>query len=208
MSGAEAFTVLNLISSIIAIIDQAKKVYDAATDQRGLPKTFREAAGRLPIVRDTLELAKQDLDHDQVDEAGVMNIVKACELKAQKLDEIFRKTIPGSGVSSRERYWKAVKVLGKDNKVEDLMKGILVDLQLLTSEHGMRTATASQQTLISQAITYVSALPASVPEYVFQESGFAANNFGSGTQANAPGGNIGLDKQYNLGGGTMNIGKD
>lgn len=206
MSGAEAITVLGVISSIIAIVDQIKKVYDASIDRQGLPAAFREAAGRLPIVGNTLESAKDG----RAEEAGVMQIVEACRLKAQNLDDLFQKSIPGDEASSRERYWKAVKALGKGNKVEDLMKGILEDVQLLSCEHGMRFATLSQQTQISQAITDVSAIPASVPEHIFQEPGFAANNFGPGPQANAPGGKIAMDnaKQYDSGGGTMNIGKD
>ena len=208
--GGEALAVVGAISSIIAIVNQIEKVYNASRDGQGLPKTFREVAGRLPIVRNTLELAKQDLDNGRTEEAGVMPIVKACKSKVQNLDTIFQKTIPGSGASIGERYWKAVKVLGKGSKVEDLMNGILEDIQLLTGEHCMRTATASQQTQISQAITDVSALPSSVPEHVFREPDFAANHFGLGTQANAPGGNIALNeaKQYNSGGGTMNFGKD
>ena len=210
MSGVEAFTVLGVISSIITIVDHIKKVHDASTNHRGLPGAFREVADRLPIVQATLELAKQHVNDGEADEAAVMRAVKACQLKAQKLENLFQKTIPGDGASSRERYWKAVRVLGKGNKVEDLMKGILEDMELLAGEHCMRMATATQQTPISQAIADVSALPASVPEDIFQEPGFAANNFGSGTQANAPGGNIALDeaRQYNSGGGTMNFGKD
>lgn len=50
MSGAEAIAVLGVISSIISIIDGTKKVYDAATNARGLPEAFREVADRLPII--------------------------------------------------------------------------------------------------------------------------------------------------------------
>ena len=212
MSGAEAFAVLGVISSIIAIIDQMKKAYDASTNRRALPETFREAVGRLPIVRATLESAKQPFEKGEPDEAsckGVMQIVEACQSNVQKLDEILQKTMPGDGASFLDRYYKTFTVLGKGNKVEELMERILKEVQLLAGEHCMRIATASQQTPIAQAITDLSALPSSVPDEIIQDSGFAANNFGYiGTQANAPRGNIGLDKQYNSGGGTMNIGKD
>ncbi|KAL8793856.1 MAG: hypothetical protein Q9195_003582 [Heterodermia aff. obscurata] len=216
MSGTEAFAVLGIISSIITIVTNIKKVHDAATDRRGLPKTFREAVGKLSIVETTLNSAKQPFEKGEVDEAScqaVIQIVEACQLKVQKLDSIIQKTIPGDGASRLERYRKSVKVLGKGNKVEDLMKAILEDVQLLAGEHCMRVATASQQTGISKAITDISALPSSVPEHIFQDSGFAATNFGSGTQANAQRGNIALGghiahdtaKQYIADCGTMNI---
>ena len=228
MSGAEAVTVVGVISSIITIVEHIKRVHDALANQQGLPATFREVAGRLPIVRDTLELARQHIDDGRADDAGVMQVVKACQSKTRNLDNLFQKTILGDRASFRERYWKALKVLGKGNKVEDLMKGILVDVQLLACEHGMRVATPSQQTQISEAITDVSALPSSAPDDVFQDSGFAANSFGSGAQANAPWGNIApgfniaplgniaprgnivqdTAKLYNSGGGSMYIGKD
>ena len=207
MSGTEAIAVLGVISSIITIVDNIRKVYDASTDRQGLPAAFREAASRLPIIRNTLESAKDG----RAEEAGVMQIVEACRLKAQNLDDLFQKTIPGDGASSTKRYWKAVKALGRGNKVEDLMKGILEDVYLLACEHGMRFATLSQRTQVSQAITEVSALPASVPEDIFQEAGFAANNYGSGTQANALGEakqNVFGGEVMKYGGGTMNFGKD
>lgn len=41
---------LGLISSVIAIVDATKKVFDAASDAAGLPEAFREVSGRLPLV--------------------------------------------------------------------------------------------------------------------------------------------------------------
>ena len=219
MSGAEVVSILNLISSIITIVNQIEKVYDASTDRRGLPETFREALARLPVVRATLESAKEPFEKGEVDEAsytGVIQIVEACQSKVHKLESIIQETIPADGASFLKRYYEAVKALGKGNKVEKLVKSILRDVQLLAGERCMRIATASQQKQISQAITDVSALPSSVPEHVFQDSAFAANNLGPGTQANALRGNIALGghtahdtaKQYIADGGTVNIGKD
>jgi uncharacterized membrane protein len=66
MSGAEAIAVLGLISSIISIVDGTKKVYDAATNARGLPQAFREVADRLPIVKNILDSAKQHIEEGKV----------------------------------------------------------------------------------------------------------------------------------------------
>jgi hypothetical protein len=125
MSGAEAILVLGVISSIIAIVDGTKQVYDAATNAQGLPEAFREVAGRLPIVMNILVSTKQSIDNGYADEdscKGVKNVVEACEKKAKKLDELFHKAIPVDGVSDLKQYYRAVKVWGKGNEVENLMK--------------------------------------------------------------------------------------
>ena len=148
MSGAEAIVVLGVISSVIAIIDGTKKVFDAATDINGLPKEFREAADRLPIVHNILASAKQTIEKGDVEEEscrGVRNVVKACETKAKHLDELFREVLPPEGASRLDRYLLAVKTLGKGSKVEKLMKGILKDVQLLASERDMRMVPDDQQ---------------------------------------------------------------
>lgn len=95
------------------------------------------------------------------------------------------------------------------------MKGMLQDVQLLACEHGMKTATKAQLEEVVQAITDISAVAPSVPEHVFQEASFTANNYGPGTQNNY---NVqgdqynhsGSGKMYNSGGApmTFNEGKD
>jgi hypothetical protein len=213
MSGAEAILVFGVISSIISIVDGTKQIYDTATNSRGLPEAFREVAARLPIIQNILGSARQYVQDGHVDESsckGVKPVVVACEAKAQKLDELFQKVIPADGASNLKRYHMAVKAYGKGNEVENLMKGILEDVQLLACEHGMNIATRAEQEKIAQAITEVSAVAPSVPEHIFQETGFTANNSGPGTQNNALGEYIaqGNARQYNSAGGTMNFGKD
>ena len=214
MSGAEVIAVLGVISSIIAIVDGTKKVYDAATNAQGLPEAFREVAGRLPIVMDILDSTKQNIQESKVNHdmcRGMKHIVGACEEKAKKLEELFHKAIPPDGASDLKRYYKAVKALGKGSEVENLMKGMLEDVQLLACERGTKTATKAQQEQIIKAIVQVSAIPPSVPEHEFQDTGFTNAIYGSGaTQYNAQGENIaqGSARQYLSGGGTMNFGKD
>ena len=213
MSGAEAIAVLGVISSIISIIDGTKQIYDAATNARGLPGAFREVADRLPIIESILDSAKRHIGEEKVDNdscQGVQHIVEACEEKAKKLDELFHKAIPADGASDLKRYYKAVKAWGKGNEVENLMKGMLEDVQLLACERGMQISTKAQQEQIAKAINDVSTVSPSVPEHEYQETSFTNMNYGSGTQNNAQGENIaqGSARQYMSGGGTMNFGKD
>ena len=162
MSGTEAIVVLGVISSIIAIIDGAKQVYDAATNAQGLPEAFREVAARLPIVTTILDSAKRHLEEGHIDERSCKSIkpvVDACESKAQKLHELFHKVMPASSASDLRRYYTAVKAYGRGNEVKNLMKGMLEDVQLLACEHNMKMATKAQQEQIAEAIVEVSALP-------------------------------------------------
>jgi hypothetical protein len=213
MSGAEAIIVLGVISSIIAIVDGTKKVYDAATNPQGLPAAFHEIANRLPIIRTILSSAEQHIKNKDVDESwckGVKAIINACEEKAKVLDMLFHKAIPGEGDSRLTRYYKAVKSYGKGNEVETLMKKMLEDVQLLASEHGMKTVTKAQKDEIAQAIEEVSEVTPSVPDDDATQPGLIATNTGSGTQNNAVGEHIaqGEARMYVSGGGQMNFGKD
>jgi ankyrin repeat protein len=165
MSGAEAILVLQVISSIIGIIDGTIKIYDAAANEQGLLGTFSEVAGRLPIVESILDSAKQHITDGIIDETsckGIKHIIQACEWKAKRLDQLFKEAIPADGASDLKRYWTAAKSYGKGNEVENLMKGILEDVQLLACDHGMRTATDAQQMQVAQAIVDVSEVASSV----------------------------------------------
>ena len=193
MPGAEAAAVLGVISSIITIVDGAKKVYDAAKDARGLPGAFREVAGRLPIVETTLGTVKGRITGNVVDKntcRAVQSVAEACEVKTKKLGDLFEKALPKDGGFDPKRYYRAVKAYGKGNKVENLMKGILEDLQLLACEHGVRTATLAEQKQIVEAIKEMSTIPPSVSDETVEEIGFVNSNFGSGTQYNAQGENV------------------
>jgi N-terminal domain on NACHT_NTPase and P-loop NTPases len=213
MSGAEAILILGVISSIIAIVDGTKQVYDGVKDAQGLPDAFREVTSRLPIVHNILGSAKRHIEEGHVDEdscKGVKPVVNACERKAQKLDELFRNVIPADGATDLKRYYKAVKAYGKGNEVEKLMRGILEDVELLSCEHGMKTATKTQQQQLIKAITEISAVVPSAPKQECQEPGITANYSGSGAQYIAQGENIaqGDVRQYISGGGSMHFGKD
>ena len=183
MSGAEAFAVLGAISSIIAIVDGTKQVYDAATNAQGLPKAFREVAARLPLVHTILVLAKQNIEGDAHKEFfdGAKDVVEGCKDKAKKLEELFQKVVPTDGASRAERYRLAVKSLGKGSRVETLMKEMLEDVQLLAINHSMATITDTQVKEVDDAIKEVAALPPSIPEHPIEGISFTATHSGSGS---------------------------
>ena len=130
--------------------------------------------------------------------------------EGQKARRDIQKICPGDDALRLERYYKAAKTIGKGDKVENLMQGILKDLQLLACEHGIKTANESRMEQVAVAITEMAALPTSATEQSLQEAGITTFQSGSGTQYNAQGKYIvqGEARQFNSGGGTMNFGND
>jgi hypothetical protein len=197
--GAELVAVLAIISSVIAIVDGTKQVFSTARNATGVPEAFEDVACRLPLIRDILVAAGQGLSAENAgDETckSVMPIIEACERKAKTLDEIFRKVIPHADALRRERYFKAVRALGKGNKVEELMKGILEDIQLLAINRGIKTEH------ITEAMTALDAIPPSIEEHLLQEADFMNINSGPGSQSNF---NAHGDQYSNSGSGKQQV---
>lgn len=165
MSGAE---VIGIISGIIAIVDATAKVYNAANDALGLPEAFRDIVIRLPLVRKTLQTVSRNLNNTNPDEEyckAIKPVLERCENRATQLDKIFKSVVPQADASRMERYVHAVRTLGKGDTVETLMKGILEDVQLLTSNRVAELPTeTSVAAVIREAIEEVSAIPTSLPQ--------------------------------------------
>jgi len=218
MSGAEFIAIAGVIASIIGIVDGIKQVVEAVSEVEGLPKAFRQASNKLPLVSDILEATKQNIEADNVSgvEKSVTLVVEDCKDKWKTLNELFDKIIPEEEASRLERYYKAVRTLGKGAKVETLMKGMLEDTQLLATiktmtttnvEKVIKTATAAQEEKVAKAITDVAAWPPSVPDDVFQEGVYTNINYGTGqyiAQGDAEQNNFqGEARQYHSGGGSQ-----
>ncbi|KAJ6257759.1 Vegetative incompatibility protein [Drechslerella dactyloides] len=179
MSGAEFVAVASVVSSMIAIADGIKQVVEAAVDAEGLPKVFRRAAQKLPIISDILKKARSTLEKTGASkiELSIKQTIDDCEENWRQLKDLFEKVIPQDGAPRLERYYKAVKTLGKGGKVENLMKAILESLQLLTN---FKIITAMGQAGIDavedkekldEGLQEVSGWESSVPDDVFEEGG-------------------------------------
>ena len=80
--------------------------------------------------------------------------------------------------------------LGKGNRVETLMKGMLEDVQLLAINHGMTTVTDTRRKDVAEAVAEVAALPPSIPENAMEGTGFTAIHSGSAQSTRFKGVNI------------------
>ncbi|KFY30111.1 hypothetical protein V494_08258 [Pseudogymnoascus sp. VKM F-4513 (FW-928)] len=223
MSGAEFIAVAGVVSSIIAIVDGIKQVVDAASEVEGLPKAFRQASNKLPLVSDILEATKHSFETDNVSgvEKSVTLVIDDCEDKWKTLNGLFDKVIPDETASRLERYHSAVKTLGRGGKVESLMKGMLEDILLLVTiktmtttnvEKVIKTVTTVQEEKVTKAISDVATWPPSVPDDIFQDGTYTNINYGTGqyiAQAGAEQNNFeGNARQYHSGGGSQTINED
>jgi hypothetical protein len=163
MSGAE---VIGIISGIIAIVDATVKVYNAANDASGLPEAFRDVSTRLPIVSKILRTISGNLNSIPDEEYcnAIKPVIQRCENRAIQLEKLFKDVVPQTGASRRERYVLAARTWAKGDTVESLMKGILEDVQLLTSNRMAELSTeTSNAAVIRKVIEEVAAIPPSLP---------------------------------------------
>ncbi|KAL2689167.1 hypothetical protein Neosp_003219 [[Neocosmospora] mangrovei] len=168
--------VMGFISAIITIVEASIKIYRTATDISDLPPSFSDAASRLPLVQDTLKLAADGLVEDALEpesHAPLTAVLKKCTDRAAVLLDIFQSVIIPVKASRTDRYIRALKTIPQAEKVETLMDGIMVDLQLLAANHIVKAATRKQmERLISKTEVDNKPYPASI----------VMNNFGSGRQ--------------------------
>ncbi|KAI2602601.1 hypothetical protein GGR54DRAFT_492996 [Hypoxylon sp. NC1633] len=149
MSGAE---VLGLISGIITIIDASLKIYEAVDDVSGLPQSFHDVAARLPLVHDTLEKASAGLtDENDTSYIALTKILESCSKKAASLKRVLQAVMPPADASRITRYYKAMKTIPNADKVENLMDGILSDLQVMTGNRAVKAITREQMERIIDA---------------------------------------------------------
>jgi hypothetical protein len=196
MSGAEAITIVGLISSIITIVETSKKLYDASRDAKGLHEAFREVAQNIPLVLDILrdcQAIQQQVDKDgettidaahklelEESSAATKTVMADCHKKAKTLESIFEKVMPAEVAKKRERYKKAAKSMqpGRAKKVVDLMAGIMTNLQTLQTSRFFKDQLEKRDVDIKAALDELSELGPSLQddEGTFRHSGSGAQN--------------------------------
>ncbi|KAH9203712.1 hypothetical protein DL95DRAFT_138708 [Leptodontidium sp. 2 PMI_412] len=166
------------ISGVISIVEAAKAVYDAAGDANGQPEAFCQVAARLPLVIEILRSAEeraQALDETALD--AIEQTLESCKAKAENLKKIFQKVIRKDDDKWFDRYKKALSTLGKGDRVECLMEGILKDAQLLACEKLMGIATETQAKELQEGIKEMNKMPPSLKE---ETGSVTQNHHGSG----------------------------
>ncbi|KUJ12153.1 WD domain-containing protein [Mollisia scopiformis] len=216
---------LSAIASAIAIIQAISSTYKVIEDLKNLPKAFREVNKSLPIVEDTLKIARQQLLGKSVDEStkkAIEPYIIASEEKAKSLRDIFKKVEQGQVQGKDTKGWSVVDFyrttvvpMGKAHRVESLMKDILEAVKNLATYQVFKTATQQQVKKLEDAINELAKVEPSLPDSDFEAKsttnvsqsvaeggkGNQAVNSGPGQQDN----NFG--NKFESGGGAFNFGE-
>lgn len=182
---------LSIIASTITLVQAISSTYKAIQHLNGLPNEFKEVNRNLSLAEDTLDLAGKQLQSLALDESSkkaIQPVVSGCKEKAKMLQDIFEKVQKGvtnaKGGSVLDFYRTSLLRLGKAQRVETLMQGILRGLDALATNRLFRTATQSQMAQLKEAIDQLSNVKSSVPDSDFDGSGTNTQNIASGGTGN------------------------
>lgn len=181
MSAAQASQIVGSINSITSTLDTTAEVYANIKDGEDLPQAFHEVAKRIQLIVHTLQIAKKHILKSTPDEKSCKEMkptMERCKDKALRLEDIFHQVVPQGSTPRPERYRLAVTELGKGNRVEALMKGMLGDVKLLAGNQAVKAVTKAEVEKLVKAIEEMSAMPPSLSE---DTPGNSINNYGSGT---------------------------
>lgn len=176
--------VLGGISAVIAIIDALIEVWNGVQKDHKLSTTFVTVANRLPILRDTLQTCHEHFRPVSATVASdvaqrLTKTVGSCKSKAEDLKIIFTATVLGEDDQWFERYRKAVRRLGKGERVEDLMKAMTEDAKSLANYHGVISASPGLYAKLEEIVQEMDALQPSLPS---EADGAASFNSGDEEQ--------------------------
>jgi tetratricopeptide (TPR) repeat protein len=135
--------VVGFISATSTIMEACQRLYDTCRDAGYLPEAIRVAARKIPLILDVLGTFQQQMHKGDPSKGTgraeleqylqlAKKIMQGCKEKAEALHETFEKGLPRGSDSLGQRNRKLfMTTLVRKRKVEDLMRGILEDLQIL-----------------------------------------------------------------------------
>ncbi|KAH6883820.1 SesA protein [Thelonectria olida] len=182
-----------IVDSIPGAITALKKVeenYETMKDDTDLPLAFHAAGQRPGLVRQTLEIVKDELK--SVHLAGnddAMRSLEECSTKVELLQDMFERIALEPQTSRRARYFAVVRQHGREAAVEVLMVRIMETTLIVAEDSAVKKVTEAQAKELHNAIAKLSQVEPSMPN----EGGNQFSHYGSGPQLN----NTGLGTQYN-----------
>ncbi|KAL2870888.1 TPR-like protein [Aspergillus lucknowensis] len=132
--------VISGISAVIGLLDASIELFKHTQKDLKLSEMIETVGRQLLIIRSTLEachthlLPRRDTIPEDVAEA-LEKTLDACETKAYNLKKIFVKITPDQSTPWQTRYAAIVRRLGKGSKVEELMRAITEDVQIIVNHH-------------------------------------------------------------------------
>jgi len=189
---------------VITTIDSTARVWGNAGKDFKFNAILETVAGRLPILRDTLQTChehfepiKTSLPPDAAQ--SLVKTIDSCKGKAEKLGTIFQETIPCEDHQWCERYRKVTRRLGKGSRVEELMKAIIEDAQNLVNYHAIQSTNPEVCPKLEEIIKEMDSVQ---PSLSMDEADSQIVNNCGGTQNVSTGSST--QHNINQGSGTMN----
>ncbi|KAF2193138.1 NACHT-domain-containing protein [Zopfia rhizophila CBS 207.26] len=124
----------------------------------------RPSSGSLAMRQCAPTERTQTLDESARD--ALRPILKSCRAKSEDLKKLFQVVIRKDDDKWYDRYKKVLGTLGKGDRVECLMEGILKDIQVLACERLTGTATNAQIKELEEAIKEMNEMHPSLPDEV------------------------------------------
>ncbi|KAL2677177.1 hypothetical protein Neosp_010945 [[Neocosmospora] mangrovei] len=182
MSGME---VISLISAIIGIIDGTSKIVKTIKDSRDLPDGFNTVSKRLPLIRTVLQAAERRIEEStegQGEFEAVRVVLESCQDQALRLKSIMQEVTIQPGATFADRSLLAVRRLSKESRMEQLMKRLLENVQLLAVIQTIKPPTDAEVPGAVQAMTDPAPSIYKASAVAHYGIGHQFSNIGSGQQ--------------------------
>jgi hypothetical protein len=140
MSGFEGVAVIvGFVASSAACIKIAITIYKDVKDTSKVPPTLQKVAGRLSIIIELLDNAKEQADNKRPNVKAWQDseaCLRRCEEGCKELQSLFEKAFPQQPNSTQHRLWKSIEnvITSKGRKAEELFRDIYLELEFLSKK--------------------------------------------------------------------------
>lgn len=138
MSGTEFLFLLGLIANIDGTIDLIGKIVQRVKDIKDsindLPKAFRDIQSTVLVLENCLRNTKRRIENKELDVntcKALSPVVEGHRSRISELQTILDQCVPKDGSSRFARGFLAISTLGKDKKIDEIMKLVRQDIHLL-----------------------------------------------------------------------------
>ncbi|KAJ5657816.1 uncharacterized protein N7484_001465 [Penicillium longicatenatum] len=149
--------VIGAISAVIALVETSIKIYDSARRTSNYlrhSKWFNDRSSLFstPSRHTKAILTREKIQYPKTCVKHWSRSLTLGDANASNLRGIFEETVPGENDTREKRDLKVLRRLGKGNKVEELMLGLTVDVQLIVNYDAMKSANQQQNAELDDII--------------------------------------------------------
>ncbi|OAQ71445.1 hypothetical protein VFPPC_03743 [Pochonia chlamydosporia 170] len=179
----------DLLSTTVETLKAAMHCYTTVKDDNSLRRAFHGAGERLRYVVQVLEAAKAHIARHGLDGdlEEPQNLLQVCSTKVKQSQGIFQMVARAPQTSRLPFYKAAVKQLGNGQVVEDLVKGMMIDVCVFAENNAIRGMMRNEVAVLRNAIETLSNME---PSLSTERSGDNYNNWSAGDMLNAPRGKV------------------